>query len=88
MEHLIEELGCRKEYTIWFVADMDRFHEDGVPIKDEDDFVKLVELTKTNPLVQIVVQHRDVEEEGRGAAKRKVAACPTTSTKKPRVSHI
>ncbi|KNA18060.1 hypothetical protein SOVF_074000 [Spinacia oleracea] len=67
MHKLIEKLGCKKEYTIWYVEDMKRFHEDGIAIKDPDDFYNLVELTKSNLVIHIVVQHRDVEEEeGKG----------------------
>ncbi|XP_056684223.1 uncharacterized protein [Spinacia oleracea] len=81
LKKVIHMVGCRKKYTIWFVADIEKLHEEGLAIQDIADFYDLVELTKSNTVVHIV-QHFDIEEESKGAVKRTVQ--PPPSTKKPR----
>lgn len=85
VQEIITSLGCTDEYTIWFVGDMDRFDEDAISIEEEDDFYDLVALTATTPVVHVVIQHKNGEEEERGISKRKSTAVVHLASKKPRV---
>lgn len=57
--HLIISSFGYEDYKIWVVDKYEKFDEDGFVIETTNDFNHLIQLTKKNKIVSVVVQHMD-----------------------------